>query len=358
MKRNGRSPALLDGVRGGLRSANTVACWHGVKRNVAFVLAVVAFAAACGSSPGAPAKAAVEVGRAARALGPRLEDAFDGDPALLLVIRPTKLTRDPLYGPLIRRASELASARVAVGEAVGTTALAALERTDEIILGAYDRDARDAVIALRGVPADVEASHVLDTTGKPLWVHLHDLSGGVEELAPSDPNTNAALFVLPRRAWIIAVGGAATRARTAFVEGTHPAAPLTAIDEGPLVVGRLRGSALLRARPSLANGALAPLARDLDHASLSLEPGPEGAVGEVVARFVYGDTPFAERAEQCANDVLAAFTHKLEATAPWLHAVTVSRAERAVIVRGRIPRAWADGLLHIEPTVDLDALAK
>ena len=284
---------------------------------------------------------------------PRLEDAFDGEPALLVVIRPTKLARDPLYGPLVRRVTELASSRVAVSEAVGTTALAALERTDEVILGAYDRDARDAVIALRGVPADVEASHVLDTSGKPLWIHERDLPGGVEELAPADPAANAALFVLPRRAWVVAVGGAIARARGAFVEGTRGAPP-SAWDDGPLVLARLRGAALLRARPGLADGEIAPLVRDLDLVSVGLEPGPEGAVGEVVGRFEYGDLPFAERAERCANEVLAAFTRKLEATAPWLHAVKVSRVERAVVVRGRIPRAWADGLIHL----DLDDLAK
>jgi hypothetical protein len=285
---------------------------------------------------------------------PRIDDAFDGEPALLVVVRPTKLTRDPLYGPLIRRASQLASARVSVAEAVGTTALTALERTEEVILGAYDRDARDAVIALRGVPADVEASRVLDTNGKPLWAHVRDLPRGIEELAPVDPTASAALFVLPRRAWVVAVGGAVARARAAFVEGAHGSASLGAIDDGPLVVARLRGAALLRARPSLADGPLAPVARDLDVVSVGLEPGPEGAVGEVVARFEYGEPAFAERAERCVADVLAAFTRKYEAEAPWLHAIKVSRTERAVLVRGRIPRAWADGLLH----VDLDDFGK
>ena len=286
---------------------------------------------------------------------PRIEDVFDGDPALLVVVRPTKLTRDPLYGPLIRRASQLASARVAVAEAVGTTTLAALERTDEVILGVYDRDARDAVIALRGVPADVEASRVLDTNGKPLWAHVHDLPRGIEELAPADPAASAALFVLPRRAWVVAVGGAVARARMVFVEGAHRAGiSLGTIDDGSLVVARLRGGALLRARPSLADGPLAPVARDLDVVSVSLEPGPEGAVGEVVGRFEYGELPFAERAERCVADVLAAFTQKYEAGAPWLHAIKVSRSEHTVVVRGRIPRAWADGLVH----VDLDDFAK
>jgi hypothetical protein len=315
---------------------------------VAFLALVVPVTAACGARSGADAAAL------ARDRTPRIEDAFDDEPALLIAVRPQRIAHDPLYGPLLRRVSELASARVAVGQAVGKTALSALERTEEIVIGAYDRDARDAVIGLRGVPADVEASGVLDTNGKPLWVHVRDLPAGVEELAPADTTEGGALFVLPRRAWVITVGEATDRTRGAFVQGVHPGGASLALDSAPLAVARLRGAALLRARPKLADGALAPLVRDLDVVTLSLAPGPEGEVGEVAIRLVYGDAVFAERAEACAVDVLAAFSRKLEASAPWLHAVKVSREERALVVRGRIPRGWADGLLH----VDLDDVAR
>jgi hypothetical protein len=285
----------------------------------------------------------------ARDRSPRIEDAFDGEPALLVVVRPAKLTRDPLYGPLIRTASRLAAARAAVAEAVGSTTLAVVERSDEVICGVYDRDARDAVVAFRGVPADAEPSHLVDTNGKPLWAHVRDLPGGVEELSPAEPTADAALFALPRRAWVIAVGGAIPRARAAYVDGTHGApAGLGRIEDAPVAVARLRGDALVRARPSLMDGPLAPIARGLDVVTFNLEPGSEGAIGEVVARFVYAEIPLAERAAACANDVVAAFVHKFEAKAPWLHAVKVSREERAVIVRGRIPRAWADGLIHVD----------
>jgi hypothetical protein len=71
-------------------------------------------------------------------------------------------------------------------------------------------------------------------------------------------------------------------------------------------------------------------------------------VGEVSARFVYGDLPFATGAESSFRDALGAFVRAYEAKAPWLHAVTVARDERAVVVRGRIPRAWVDGFLHLD----------
>jgi hypothetical protein len=64
--------------------------------------------------------------------------------------------------------------------------------------------------------------------------------------------------------------------------------------------------------------------------------------------LIYAGEPFARRAEPEVGDVLGAFTRKYEAQAPWLHAVKVERQERAVVVRGRIPRAWADGLVHLD----------
>jgi hypothetical protein len=284
-----------------------------------------------------------------------LEDVFDGEPALLVVLRPSRMTQDPLYGPFLRRAGELASAKAAVAEAVGSTALAVLQRTEEVVLGVYDEGAHDVVIALRGPPADVDPSRIVDTVGKPIWLHARDLPNGVEELAPAEGSDQAALFVLPRRAWVIAVGKAVVRSRTVFVEGPRKeAARFAAVDDDPLAVFRLEGDALLRARPALAEGALAPMVRDLQYASISLQPGPEGDVGEVTGRFVYGEPAFAEKAEACAIDVLLAFTRMFDKKAPWLHAVKVSRAERAVLVKGRIPRAWADGFLH----VDLDDFAK
>ena len=285
-------------------------------------------------------------------LSPRLEDAFDGEPALLVVVRPTRLARDPLYGPLVRRASELAAARAGVGGAVGTTTLRALEQSEEVLVGIDDPKARDAVVALRGVPADLEPSRVLDTNGAVLWAHYRDWPRGVEELAPVDASAEASLFALPRRAWVIAVGGARERARAAYDGRNDDRSATTGwgvtVDPEPLAVARLRGDAIVRLRPSLAEGALAEVVRALDSLTVSLQPGPEGQVGEVVARLVYAEEPFAVRAQGRVEEVLAAFTRAYEKSAPWLHAVKVAREERAIVVRGRIPRAWADGFMHLD----------
>jgi len=287
--------------------------------------------------------------RPARERMPRVDDAFAGDPELLLVVRPAKLAHDLLYGPLLRRVSELASTHAAVAAAVGTTTLAALERADEVILGAYDAKARDAVVAVRGVPGEIDPARVVDTRGAPLWQHERDLPQGIEELSPSDKGADATLFVLPGRAWVITTGAASVRTRAAFLEGVQGGtSALGTIDPDPLLVATLRGDALVRMRPQLAEGPLAPVTRDLERVTLSLEPGPQGQVGEVVARFVYGDVPFASRAEPPLREVVAAFTRTYDAEAPWLHAITTAQQDRVVVLRGRIPRAWVDGLLHLE----------
>jgi hypothetical protein len=310
------------------------------------MLAAVLFAlSGCVSTPTSGRVA--DVG--ARERTPRLEDAFAAEPELLIVVRPAKIARDLLYGPLLRRVSQLASDHAAVAAAVGTTALAALERADEVVIGSYDASARDAVVAVRGVPGEVDPAHVVDTRGVALWQHERDLPRGVEELTPSDHGAEASLFVLPGRAWVIAVGTAIVRTRATYVDGGHGAASgLVAVDPDSLLVATLRGDALVRIRPQLAEGPLAPVTRDLETVTLSVEPGPQGQVGEVAARFIYGDAPFATRAEPPVRDVLAAFTHAYEKKAPWLHAVTIAREDRAVIVRGHIPRAWVDGFLHVE----------
>jgi hypothetical protein len=283
---------------------------------------------------------------------PRVEDAFDGEPEVLVVVRPKKLSRDPLYGPLLRRASELAADRAAVASAVGTTALAALQRADEVLFGLYEPRSGDAVVAVRGVPADVEAARVVDTSGRAIWAHVRDLPGGVEELGAADPAVEASLFVLPRRAWIIAAGPAVARVRRAYLDGARAHdAHLGAFDPDALASARLRPDALIRLRPQLASGPLAPVTRDLETATLSLEPGPEGQVGEIAARFVYGDAPFASDAEASFRDVVGAFVRAYEAQAPWLHAVTVAHEDRAVTLRGHIPRAWVDGFLHLDLAV-------
>lgn len=277
---------------------------------------------------------------------PALEDALDGEPDLLVVVRPRSIARDRLYGPLFRRASLLASTRSGAAN-VGTTALAAFERADEAIVVAYDRGGRDAVIAVRGVPADVDAITMVDTDGKPLWERAREDPGGVTELAARDPKVDAALFVLPLRVWVIAVGDAVARARDVYARRSpRPSRSVDLrVDPSSLAVVQLRGESIVRHEPRLRVGPLASIGRDLDHVDLALEPG---VAGQVVGRFVYSADGSALEAEQRMKDVLGAFSRKFGEKFHWLDAIRVLRAAREVTVRGKLPQAWVEGLLEAE----------
>jgi hypothetical protein len=310
------------------------------------VVVAVAALASVGAASCASGSRRADRPAQARARTPQLEDALDGPPDLLIVVRPRSIARDRLYGPLFRRASVLASTRSGAAN-VGTTALAAFERADEAIFAGYDRGGRDAVIAVRGVPADVDAITLVDTAGKPLWERVRESPGGVTELVARDPKVDAALFVLPMRTWVIAVGDAVPRAREVYGRASPASsrpAPLT-LDPVPLAVVQLRGEALLRHEARLRVGPLAPIGRDLDHVDLALEPGVRG---EVAGRFVYTDERSAFESEQRMKDVLGAFSRKFGEKLRWLDAIRVVHASREVSVRGRLPQSWVEGLLDAE----------
>src|SRR5208283_2275027 len=94
-----------------------------------------------------------------------LASLFSHAPDLVLTVHPPALARDSVYGPLVRRASELASAYAGPTN-LGTTALAVFERTDEIVVAECDRG-KEAVVALRGVPASIDPLDLVDTSGRP-----------------------------------------------------------------------------------------------------------------------------------------------------------------------------------------------
>ncbi len=293
---------------------------------------------------------------------PELSTLLSRAPDLVLTVHPPALARDPVYGPLLRRASELASAYAGPTN-LGTTALAVLERTEEIVVAECDRG-KEAVVALRGVPASVDPLDLVDTSGRPLWRALHgDTRTTSRELAPTEPS-DAALFVAPGRVWLIESGSAIPRARAALVDGVGKGA--FAGEDSPLVSLSLPGDAV----PQLRRGALAPVGAGLLRARLELSPG---AVGLIVGHLDYADALTAASAEGTVLAVTLAFRHRLEeavqapdggaqgqrdagdarrerpgANLDWLGAAKVERSGSSVVVRAPIPRPWLEALAHAE----------
>jgi hypothetical protein len=262
-----------------------------------------------------------------------------------VTLHPPMLARDRIYGPLLRRASAMAAA-YAGPRTVGTTALAALERTEEVVVASNDATA-EAVIVLRGVPADLDAARIVDERARPIWREVvGDVGRNVVEYEPVTP-ADAALFVLPRRLWIIAVGDTRARTREALL-GPISASSLLG-EEAPLAVLSIQGPALVRREARLREGALGSLGRSLVRASFELAPGAQGLID---ARFVYAETAAACASEQTVREVVAAFRRRLESLDPpslaWLAAAGVERSTTTVAVHAPIPKAWIHALAQAD----------
>jgi hypothetical protein len=316
-------------------------------------LLALALLAGCATKTSMPAHSASS-SKAAPPVAPqplRTEDLLGQLADVEVTLKPSAIVRDKVYGPLLRRASALATAYVGP-PTLGTTAMAALERTDRV--DAAVSDAGDAVVILRGVPADLDVTQIVDEKGRPIWRPVQgDVRQSVIEYEPAEPS-DAALFVLPARTWLVASGTARVRAR----ERLALAAGGVAFDptEAPLGVLSIRGASLLRREGRLRAGPISPLGSSLLRAAFELTSGAEGVV---VARLEYSDASAASGAELTARDIVAAFRHRLEEAqkgtlkgAPpplaWLGAAGVDRGDKVVTIRAPIPRSWLEAVAHAD----------
>lgn len=274
-----------------------------------------------------------------------VDDLLSHPAEMTVTLHPPALERDAVYGPLLQRASAMAAA-YAGPRTMGTTALAAFERTEEVVVASNDATA-EAVVVLHGVPGDLDAARVVDEHANPIWRPvIGDVSPRVVEYEPAIA-ADAALFVLPQRIWIIATGDAKARTREALL-GPISASSFAG-ENATLTVLSIRGSALVRRDARLRDGALAPLGRSLLRASFELTPGAEGVID---ARFVYADPAAAHASEETARDVVAAFRRRLANPNPpplsWLAAAGVECSAATVTVRAPIPKAWLAALAHAD----------
>jgi hypothetical protein len=283
-----------------------------------------------------------------------VDDLLTRPADLRVTLHPPAVVYDRVYGALLRKASALAAA-YAGPRTMGTTALAALERTDEV--DAAINDAGEAVVVLRGVPADLDVTQVVDEGGRAVWRPVvGDLRHTFVEYQPAAA-ADATLFVLPERVWVVASGDARMHTREVLVTGAGPVSFVEG-DTG-LAVLSIRGAALLRRDGRLRSGPLAPLGRSLVRASFELAPGAQGLL---LARLAYSEDLAASGAEQTARDIVSAFRRILHETekdrnakAPreppplsWLAAAGVERAGALVTVRAPIPRPWLDAIARAD----------
>jgi len=308
------------------------------------VLALCCLAAlaplACGSGP--PPRPAHDA-----YAEPHWQDVFETTPELLVVVRAKAARQDRVYGPLLRRALEVARDQSqAVAE---TRALDAMGDAEELVIGLRP-DSADApgelVLVARGVRADVDPGKLVGADGVALWAP--GPNGRVRELVRDRDEhghpVGASLFELPGRTWVIAQGDARARAREAFA---HPFnRPMMELDPQALAIVRIDGPSLVKHVHALQDlGGLAAVGHHLRSVTFVLPPGAERALRATFSYAGDDDAAFAEVSAREAVGVAARAGNK-PAWLPWLASARVERAPKTVVLAAPLPPQLVDGLLQ------------
>jgi hypothetical protein len=241
-------------------------------------------------------------------------DVFEG-PDLWVVVRPRAFRSDPVYGAFFRALVQVALAR---GLGRGASMVEAAEGAEEIVLGLARGD--DAAIVFRGVPAHLDPATMSDSEGRSLF-RARDERGRVAEYEVAG-KSDGALFVLPDRTWIGALGAARTRARRAFAMPLgHPPPQL---DREALAAVSVTGplAHALDRHPMFG-----PLGARLETSDLVLKP----ARGGLLVTLRYADAPAATTAAAHARRLRSA------AEKAWIKDAEIVVDDRTVRVKASLP---------------------
>jgi hypothetical protein len=283
------------------------------------------------------------------AVEPRWQDVFETVPDLLIVVRAKAAREDRVYGPLLRRALQLARERSKV--VAPTRTLEAMSDAEELVMGMRARTADGAsgppelILVALGVRTDIDPGKLIDDDGQALWGP--GPSGRVRELVRErdehGPSIAASLFELPGRTWVIAEGDARTRARDAFARPLDR--PTIGLDPQALAIVRIDGPSLVaRVRALQDVGGLGSVGRHLRSVTLVLPPGADHAVR---ATLTYDDDDSASLSEAAVRDLIGALSRSGKAGwMAWLAGAHVERLPRDVTVSAPLPPQLVDGLLR------------
>jgi hypothetical protein len=347
-----------------------------MRASVVLLALLVAAAPACEKTLGAARSSGNVIPTSTE---PRWQDAFEQGPELVVVVRPQALRRDKVYGPLLRRAIELAREQSPLVAATG--ALDAMVDAEEVIIGARDtgeKGTNDLIFVVRGVRAEIDPANLVDERGRGLWAPGPDgPAANVRELLPANnlgtlgPDSDgavrdrdladASLFELPGRTWVIATGKARARARDLFARGGGSSTELprkvqsktpdmlSDLDQNALAVARLSGPSLVsRVRVLRPPGLLAPLGSTLSTLTVVLPPGEEAAFRAILS---YKDRQAVALAEATVRHAIEALSLAKSEDYGWLRTATVQASRCCVEVTTPLPKRLVDGLLHVVPAL-------
>ena len=280
----------------------------------------------------------------ARELGlePRWQDAIDEAPALLVAVRPLALRRDPGVGPLLQRIVDLGRQQSRVVS--DTRAFEAMEDAEDVIVAVRPSnsrevdDARDELVVVRGVGANIDPGRLVDSEGQLLWTP--GPSGPVRELlhAQKGDGTPAdiSLFELPARTWVIAAGPARARARRAFA---HPLGlPDPPLSPEALAAVRVDGPSLVARVPALRHvGTLGAIGNRLLSVEVALPPSREHVVR---AALVYANAAARDQAESAVRSVVHAIQGAQVLPTDWIAMLASAKVKRGANNSVLVECAW------------------
>jgi hypothetical protein len=281
------------------------------------------------------------------ALEPRWQDVFETTPELMVVLRPSALGKDKVYGPLLHRVLEAARERSRV--VASTRVLDVVQDAEEVVVGARPSEhggdePAELVVVVRGVPSNVDPAKVVDGEGRPLWGP--GPNGPVRELVRERDEhghpLDASLFELQGLTWVIVVGDARARAREVFA---HPLGrPDLKLDPDALGMIRIDGTSLVKHVHALQPlGGLAAVGRKLQSLTATLPPG---ANGDLRLTFAYSEEDAAAFSEVAARQAVEVIGRNKPENLAWLASAKVDRPDKRVLVTLPLPPKLIDSLLH------------
>jgi hypothetical protein len=257
-------------------------------------------------------------------------DLVDAQRDLTLSIRPRVLSRDPVYGPLVRKAIRLTAASKRVN--IGATALDAIQEADEILIAVRSSEPLDAVVVVSGVPSGIDVEKVVDDSGKSPWGASSRTPNGLTEILVRESDPPTLLYPVGERTWVFGAGKAARRVRDRLgLRSTRPG-PVSVTDDAPVTI-HVRGELLERLR-GIARSGLRPVVDHLTEITLSLSQGNKGTV---LCALIYEDERAAATAEGRTSEILAILPEKVSPRLEFLKHAEIKRQGRTVAVTATLP---------------------
>jgi hypothetical protein len=269
-------------------------------------------------------------------------------PAFFAVLRPKAIREDRVYGPLLRKAIQLARDRSKVVSAIRMADSA--EDAEEVIFATSgDPEAGgEGLLVENGVRADIDPSKLVDDDGHPLW--SAGPPGPLRELLHEGetPERSLSLFELPGRTWVVVPASARERAREVFAHPRHHhLAAYSAQDPRDLAFIRLDGPALVSHVTALKRAPnIGTIGENLGSAVFSLPPG---AAHELTLSLHYLDGESASAAETVLRQTFSALGRKGSPALSWLGNARVERSDTAIEATAPLPPSLVSALVGGEP---------